>query len=100
MRGGNTRAGLFLLIVLLAPASLSGCAAPMSQREAVQLASVSIRKYCGPRAECASLRLGRVQKINDRWLVQFETSADAYGVAVNADGNTDITVWDKSPAAR
>jgi hypothetical protein len=88
--------GVIKRFILILPIILSACASAMSQREAVQLASISIRKYCGAQPGCASLRLGRAQKIKDRWLVQFETSTNAYGVAVDAGGNTDISVWDKT----
>jgi hypothetical protein len=76
---------------------LAGCAGPMGQREAELRAGRSLRSFC-QQASCGTLRLLKAQKIKDRWLVDFETPAGLYTVAVNRSGNTDVSVWDKNPA--
>jgi hypothetical protein len=75
---------------------LAGCAGPMGQREAEQRASRSLTRFCQQTA-CGAARLLKAQKIKDRWLVDFETQAGLYTVAVGQGGNTDVTVWDKNP---
>jgi hypothetical protein len=95
--GAKTGAGLLLLSIMV----LAGCAGPMSQREAVQLAREGLHAFCDGRADCNASRVMHAQKIKDRWLIEFDAAANTYGVAVHSDGNTDISVWDKpSPAAR
>ena len=89
------RAGLSLLTIL----AVGGCAAPMSQREAVGLANTSLLKFCSRRGGCPQLRVAHAQKIKDRWLIEYDAAANRYGVAVDSGGNTDISVWDKSVAA-
>jgi hypothetical protein len=86
------RSGALVLAGLIA----AGCVAPMTQREAVQIATERMGKYCGASARCKPLRLSHTQKIKDRWLVEFDTPATSYGVAVAGDGNTEISIWDKS----
>lgn len=93
MIGAKAAAGLFLLL------ALCGCAGAMSQREAVQTATASLRKYCRGGAACSNLRVLQTQKIKDRWLIEFDAAAKTFGVAVQPDGNTDISVWDKKTGA-
>ena len=88
-------AALSLLTILVA----GGCAAPMSQREAVGLANTSLLKFCSDRGGCAQLRVAHSQKIKDRWLIEYDAALDRYGVAVDSGGNTAISVWDKSVAS-
>lgn len=84
--------GTALILLLLA-----GCAGPMGSREAEARATRSLRDFCAD-AKCGSPRLVKAQKIKDRWLVDFETPAGLYTVAVDSGGDTNVTVWDKNPA--
>ena len=83
---------LFFSCVLLA-----GCAAPMSQREAESRASRSLQDFCVA-APCSGAHLLKAQKIKDRWMVDFETPGGLYTVAVDRNGGTNVSVWDKNPA--
>ena len=85
-----------LLIVVLGFAA-SGCIAPMSAREARDIAHTRLDKYCQGR--CGSLAWSNTQKINKRWLVDFEGRRQKFTVTVEDDGNSSVTVWDKSVAA-
>jgi hypothetical protein len=93
--GRTAGTGLFLMTIL----ALGGCASPMGQSEAVHLANTSLRKYCSGHGGCAQLRLAHAQKIKDRWLIEYDGAANTYGVAVNNDGNTDVSVWEKGLGA-
>ena len=67
----------------------------MSQREAQTLATQSLRRFCQD-SPCGAPRLVAVQKLKDRWLVDFDAPANKYAVVVQADGNTEVSVWDKT----
>ena len=79
--------------VMIVAALLGGCAAPMTTREAQQIASSRLNKYC--RGHCGTLTMGGTQKIKDRWLVDFEASREKFTVIVENDGNSKITAWSK-----
>jgi very-short-patch-repair endonuclease len=81
------------LSVFLTCVALGGCVAPMSTREAQQIAQTRLTKYCNSR--CGALALGRTQKIKSRWLVDFEAPRQKFTVIVEADGNSQVTTWDK-----
>ena len=83
--------GAFTLLSL--SALLGGCAAPMTTREAQQIASSRLNKYC--RGHCGTLTMGGVQKIKDRWLVDFEAPREKFTVIVENDGNSKVTAWAK-----
>ncbi|HEY8253440.1 MAG TPA: hypothetical protein VIG39_02310 [Rhizomicrobium sp.] len=78
-------------------AMLGGCVAPMTTREAQQIASTRLNKYC--RGHCGTLTMARTQKIKDRWLVDFEAAREKFTVIVENDGNSKVTIWDKSRGA-
>jgi hypothetical protein len=84
-------------VFILCNLVLAGCAGPMGQREAENRASRSLAEFCR-QTPCGATHLVKAQKIRDRWLVDFETTAGLYTVAVNRGGNTDVSVWDKNPA--
>jgi hypothetical protein len=84
-------------VFILSDLVLAGCAGPMGQREAENRASRSLAEFCR-QSPCGPVHLVKAQKITDRWLVDFETTGGLYTVAVNAGGNTDVSVWDKNPA--
>ena len=71
----------------------SGCAAPMSTREAQGIARERLVKYCSGR--CGTLALAHTQKIKNRWLVDFDAPRQKFTVIVEDDGNAKVTVWDK-----
>jgi len=83
-----------LPFLLLAVPVLAGCVAPMTTREAQQIASTRLNKYC--RGHCGTLTMARTQKIKDRWLVDFEAPQEKFTVIVENDGNSKVTAWDKS----
>ena len=83
--------GAFILLCLAA--LLGGCVAPMTTREAQQIASTRLNKYCHGR--CGTLTLARTQKIKDRWLVDFEAPQEKFTVIVENDGNSKVTAWAK-----
>jgi hypothetical protein len=74
-------------------ALLSGCVAPMTTREAQQIASARLTKYCHGR--CGTVTIAGTQKIKDRWLVDFEAPREKFTVIVENDGNSKVTVWSK-----
>jgi len=39
--------------------------------------------------------MGGVQKIKDRWLVDFEAPREKFTVIVENDGNSKVTIWSK-----
>lgn len=79
--------------LLLAASVLAGCIAPMTTREAEHIASTSLNKYC--RGRCGALTLAHTQKINHRWLVDFEAPREKFTVIVESDGNSKVTAWSK-----
>ena len=82
--------GAFTVIAL---ATLSGCFAPVQQLEAQQIAQKRLDRYCAGR--CGALALAHIQKIKDRWLVDFDGPRQKFTVTVESDGNAAVSVWDK-----
>jgi very-short-patch-repair endonuclease len=82
--------GAFIAISTLA---LTGCFAPMTTREAQDIANTRLTKYCNGR--CGAVTLGRTQRIKDRWLVDFEAPRQKFTVIVENDGNSKVTAWQK-----
>jgi len=72
---------------------LAGCIAPMTTREAQEIASTRLKKYC--RDRCGSLTLAHTQKLDHRWLVDFEAPREKFTVIVESDGNSKVTAWSK-----
>ncbi len=72
---------------------LGGCFAPMTAREAQDIANVRLTRYC--RGNCGDFKLARTQKIKDRYLVDFEAPRQKFTVIVENDGNAKVTTWDK-----
>ncbi|MEO8301428.1 MAG: hypothetical protein ABI608_06535 [Rhizomicrobium sp.] len=81
-------------VIAILVAALAGCAAPMTTREAQSIASTRLTKYCSGR--CGAVTLAHTQKIKNRWLVDFEAPRQKFTVIVENDGNSQISVWDKS----
>jgi hypothetical protein len=81
----------------MAAAALAGCIAPMTAQEAQDIAHTRLARYCSGR--CGTFTLAHTQKIKDRWLVDFEAPRQKFTVIVEDDGNSRVTVWDKSRAA-
>ena len=84
------------LSILILAAVLSGCIAPMSAREARDIAHTRLDKYC--RGRCGQLAWSNTQKLQKRWLVDFEGQKQKFTVIVEDDGNSRVTVWDKGVA--
>jgi hypothetical protein len=82
--------GIVLLVLI---AALAGCFAPMTTREAQEIASSSLSAYCG--GKCGAVTLARTQRIKNRWLVDFEAPRQKFTVIVENDGNSKVTAWDK-----
>ena len=80
--------GLFLLAV----PTLTGCLAPMTQRQAQTYAQLSLRERCNAGAPC---RFVKAQHLKTGWLMDYDAGAAVYGVMVHESGATEITVWDK-----
>jgi hypothetical protein len=80
-------------------AVLAGCAAPMRQGEAQMIAAAGLRRFCRDQP-CGPTKLVSAQKIKDRWLVDFDAPAGKYAVAVDSDGSTQVSIWDKNSPAR
>jgi hypothetical protein len=83
--------GLFILV--LSGFALGGCFAPMTSREAQDIANTQVGKYCG--GHCGALSVGRTQKIKNRWLVDVDAPRQKFTVIVENDGNAKVTAWDK-----
>lgn len=86
--------GLFISLVGLA---LAGCIAPMTAREARDIAHARLDKYC--RGYCGPLTWSNTQKIKKRWLVDFDGQRQKFTVIVEDDGNSTVTTWDKGVPA-
>jgi hypothetical protein len=86
--------GLFIFILGTA---LSGCIAPITAREARDIAHERLDKYC--KGSCGTLAWNNTQKIKKRWLVDFDGQHQKYTVIVEADGNSNVTVWEKGVPA-
>ena len=82
--------GLCILVVGIA---LSGCIAPLTAREARNIAHERLDKYC--RGTCGQLAWSNTQKIKKRWLVDFDGQKQKFTVIVEDDGNSTVTAWDK-----
>ncbi len=82
-----------LSILVLSGLALGGCFAPMTDREARDIASTQVGKYCG--GHCGALTIGRTQKIKNRWLVDVDAARQRFTVIVENDGNSKVTAWDK-----
>ena len=80
--------------IAIAVAVLAGCVAPMTTREAQGVARERLVKYCSGR--CGTLALAHTQKIKNRWLVDFDAPRQKFTVIVEDDGNSRVTVWDKT----
>lgn len=81
------------LFILLSGLALAGCIAPMSAREARDIAHTRLDRYC--RGHCGTLAWSNTQKIKNRWLVDFEGQRQKFTVIVEDDGNSKVTIWDK-----
>ena len=66
----------------------------MTTREAQGVARERLVQYCHGR--CGDLTLARTQKIKNRWLVDFDAPRQKFTVIVEDDGNSRVTVWDKT----
>jgi hypothetical protein len=82
------RGGAAVIAILLC-----GCVAPMTTREAQDIAHERVVKYCSGR--CGALTLARTQKIKSRWLVDYEAPRQKFTVIVEDNGNARLTVWNK-----
>ena len=82
--------GLSVLVIALA---VAGCIAPMTAREARDIAHTRLDKYC--KGRCGTLAWSNTQKIKNRWLVDFDASRQKFTVIVEGDGNSSVTVWEK-----
>jgi hypothetical protein len=90
---GPTLPALRGALVAISFVLLGGCIAPMTTREAQDIAQTRLTKYCNGR--CGALALGRTQKIKSRWLVDFEAPRQKFTVIVEDNGNSKVTVWNK-----
>ena len=69
----------------------------MTAREARDIAHTRLDKYCGGR--CGTLAWSSTQKINKRWLVDFDGQRQKFTVIVEGDGNSSVNVWEKGVPA-
>jgi hypothetical protein len=69
----------------------------MNAREARDIAHTRLDKYC--KGRCGTLAWNNTQKINKRWLVDFEGQRQKFTVTVEGDGNSSVTIWDKGASA-
>jgi hypothetical protein len=81
-------------LIVTGLSALSGCFAPVAQREAQNIAQQRVDRYCAGR--CGALTLAHTQKIKSRWLVDFDGPRQKFTVTVEGDGNAKVEVWDKS----
>jgi hypothetical protein len=65
----------------------------MTAREAREIASTRLTKYCG--GHCGPVAWSHTQKIKSRWLVDFDGQKQKFTVTVEDDGNARVSVWDK-----
>ena len=75
-------------------ASLCACMAPMKAPEAQSIARDQLARYCR-KTPCGDAKLGRTQKIKDRWLVDFEAPRHRFTVTVEDNGSAKVTTWDR-----
>jgi hypothetical protein len=88
-----TRASVLVVLAF----AVAACAGPMTLREAKERAQDRMTRYCD--GKCAAMQLTGAQKIKDRWLVDFDTAARKYTIAVDEGGNTQLSIWDKAQGA-
>jgi hypothetical protein len=88
LRGGLQGTAIFLTSVLLA-----GCFTPIDRREAQNIAREKLTRYC--KRQCGTLTMAGAQKIQRRWLVDFDTQRQKFTVIVELDGNSKVTAWNK-----
>jgi len=86
-------------LVLLSAFVLTGCVAPLTQREAQSYAQLSLRRYCSQTMPCHPARFVHAQHMPTGWLLDYESDTVKYGVMVHENGGTQVSVWDKSAAA-
>ena len=92
MRPASRGAIAIILIGSLA-ALLGGCFAPMTTREAQTSAGQRMTKYCNGR--CGAVTLSKTQRINNRWLVDFDAPRHKFTVTVEPNGNASVDIWNK-----
>ena len=80
-------------ICILAIALVGGCFAPMTGREAQTIAGERMAKNCGKR--CGAYTFTKSQKINERWLVDYDAPRHKFTVTVERNGGTSVDVWNK-----
>ena len=80
-------AGIALVI------ALGGCFAPVTTREAQTIAGQRMAQYCGNR--CGAYTFTKSQKINERWLVDYDAPRHKFTVTVEGNGGTSVDVWNK-----
>lgn len=85
------RGAFFILAVF----TLTGCLAPMTQRQAQGYAALSLRRYCVQTTPCAPARFVKAQRLKPGWLLDYESATAKYGVMVQDGGGTQVTVWAK-----
>jgi hypothetical protein len=73
--------------------ALGGCFAPMTTREAQSIASQRLTRYCNK--SCGDFTLANTQKINNRWLVDFDAPRHKFTVTVEGNGNARVDTWNK-----
>jgi hypothetical protein len=73
--------------------ALGGCFAPMTTREAQSIASQRLTRYCNK--SCGAFTLANTQKINNRWLVDFDAPRHKFTVTVEGNGNAHVDTWNK-----
>ena len=79
-----------LCIIILA--AVAGCAAPLTQRQAQGYSQASLRRYCNPAAPCHFVK---AQHMPTGWLLDYESATALYGVKVEENGGTTVSVWAK-----
>ncbi len=72
---------------------LGGCFVPMTTREAQSIASQRLTSYC--KKSCGAFTLANTQKINNRWLVDFDAPLRKFTVTVEGNGNARVDTWNK-----
>ena len=81
--------GAFFIAILC----VTGCATPMTARQAQIRANGALNRYCEDSGPCGPRKFTQAQRLKQGWLVEFDSGPAKYGVFVHDNRQTDVSVW-------
>lgn len=76
-------------------AALAGCAGALTLPQAKTFADRNVTRYCRGQNDCGKLLQIKAQRLNGRWLIDYDSKGRVLTVAVDDDGNTRLDIWNK-----